>query len=134
MFDHGSEPLTESEIVTKRKIIFKLRFAFAQIMVHRSLLVNAANGTHIKGKFDANIATCLGTARDTIRFLYDTFRYRPFFRTWWYATTYAFKASGIILYFLVTGVFEDGETAKALVSDTEKALKIFEAMDRITVA
>ena len=134
VFDLDSEPLTESEIVTKRKIIFQLRFHFAQIMVHRPFLVNAANATHKHNTFDVNVQKCLAAARGTVRFLYDTFRYRPFFRTWWYATSYAFNASSIILYCLVTGLHDGADNAKALLADIEKALKIFEAMDCVTVA
>lgn len=131
-FDLDLDSLTESEIVTKRKIILQLRLSSALIGLHRPFLVSAAN-QHLKtNAYEANVRACLGAAQKTIQHLYDTFRYRPFFRTWWYATSYAFNASSIILYSLVTGLHEDD--ASLLLGDVEKALNIFQAMDGITVA
>jgi hypothetical protein len=124
-------PLTEPESVTKRKIVLKLRFYSARILIHRPFLVAAAyqgSSSH----FSANIQHCLGSSRETIHLLYDTFMNRPFFRTWWYNTTYAFNAITIILYVLVSHLQKG--SSEELLKVVEKSLKIFQAMDGIAVA
>ena len=57
---------------------------------------------------------------------------RPFFRTWWYNTTYAFNAITIILYVLVSHLQKG--SSEELLKVVEKSLKIFQAMDGIAVA
>lgn len=57
---------------------------------------------------------------------------RPFFRTWWYNTTYAFNAITIILYVLVSPL--QPENRENLLSDVEKTLNIFRAMSGVAVA
>ncbi|KAG8664265.1 uncharacterized protein FPOAC1_013972 [Fusarium poae] len=133
-YDLDVEPLTEPETVTKRKIILRLRFHFAQIMIHRPFLVNTANSSPKQATLDIHVQKCLGAAIDTIQFLYHTLKYRPFFRSWWYATSYTFNASSVILYCLVTGLYGGRDEAKTLTLGVEKALEILEAMGCITVA
>jgi hypothetical protein len=131
IFDLDDTPLTEPESVTKRKIVLKLRFYSARILIHRPFLVAAAyQGS--SSQFVANIQHCLDASRETIHLLYDTFMNRPFFRTWWYNTTYAFNAITIILYVLVSHLQKG--SSDELLKVVEKSLKIFQAMDGIAVA
>ena len=131
IFDLDDTPLTEPESVTKRKIVLKLRFNSARILIHRYFLVAAAyQGS--SSQFVANIDHCLDASRETIHLLYDTFMNRPFFRTWWYNTTYAFNAITIILYVLVSHLQKG--SSEELLKEVEKSLKIFQAMDGIAVA
>ena len=131
IFDLDDTPLTEPESVTKKKIVLKLRFYSARILIHRSFLVAAAyQGS--SSQLVANIQHCLDASRETIHLLYDTFMNRPFFRTWWYNTTYAFNAITIILYVLVSHLQKG--SSEELLKVVEKSLKIFQAMDGIAVA
>ena len=100
-------------------------------MIHRPFLLAAA-AQEQAGIFRLNVQTCLDAARQTVQLLYQTFINRPFFRTWWYNTTYAFNAASVILYVLVTGIHEG--SANELLFDVEMALKIFQAMDGIRIA
>ena len=130
-FDLDDTPLTEPESITKRKIVLKLRFYSARMLIHRPFLVAAAyQGS--SSQFSANIRHCLDSSRETIHLLYDTFMNRPFFRTWWYNTTYAFNAITIILYVLVSHLQKG--SSEELLQVVEKSLKIFQAMDGIAVA
>jgi hypothetical protein len=131
VFDLDDTPLTEPESVTKRKIVLKLRFYSVRILIHRSFLVAAAyQGS--SSQFAANIQHCLTASRETIHLLYDTFMNRPFFRTWWYNTTYAFNAITIILYVLVSHLQKGN--SEELLKVVERSLKIFQAMDGVAVA
>lgn len=131
IFDLDDTPLTEPESVTKRKIVLKLRFYSARILIHRPFLVAAAYSGS-SSQFVANIQHCLDASRETIHLLYDTFMNRPFFRTWWYNTTYAFNAITTILYVLVSHLQKG--SSDELLKVVEKSLKIFQAMDGIAVA
>ena len=100
-------------------------------MIHRPFLVTAASqpDTSI---FETSVRTCLDAARQTVQLIYQTFINRPFFRTWWYNTTYAFNAASVILYSLVSRF--QAESSQELLLDVEKALKVFQAMEGISVA
>ena len=100
-------------------------------MIHRPFLVTAANQQGI-GIFETNVRTCLDAARQTVHLLYQTFINHTFFRTWWYNTTYASNATSVILYVLVTGLHRG--SSEDLLLDVEKTLKIFQAMDAISIA
>lgn len=82
--------------------------------------------------FIANIQLCVKAATETIHLLYDTFINRPFFRTWWYNTTYAFNSITVILYALVAQLQK--ASSEELLKVVEKSLKIFQAMNRFAVA
>ncbi|KAJ9614973.1 hypothetical protein H2200_001047 [Cladophialophora chaetospira] len=131
VFDLSDASLTERESVTKRKIILQLRYHSARIMIHRPFLVTAACQQNA-GILETNVRTCLDAARETVELLYHTFINRTFIRTWWYNTTYAFNAASVILYVLVTGLHRG--SSKDLLLDVEKTLKIFQAMDVISIA
>ncbi len=83
-------------------------------------------------KIMSNVDRCLLAAKETIYLLHDTFINRPFFRTWWYNTTWAFNAITIILYVLVSRL--KPENREDLLIDVEKTLSIFRAMNGIRVA
>jgi hypothetical protein len=131
VFDLDNTSLTEPETVTKRKIVLKLRYYSARILIHRVFLVASAyQGS--SSSFSSNIQLCLNASQETIQLLYDTFLNRPFFRTWWYNTTYAFNSITIILYVLVSHLQKDN--SEELLKVVEKSLKIFQAMGGITIA
>lgn len=149
-FDLDTTTLTEKESMTKRKVVLKLRegnrsglccdnlanypssgFYSARILIHRPFLISAAY-SKVSSTLPSNVDFCLSAARETIHLLYDTFINRPFFRTWWYNTTYAFNAITIILYVLVSPL--QPKNYDDLLSDVEKTLGIFRAMDGIAVA
>jgi hypothetical protein len=100
-------------------------------MIHRPFLLAAA-AHDSAGIFETNVQACLDAARQTIQLLHQTFIHRPFFRTWWYNTTYAFNAASVVLYVLVAGLHREGTSG--LLLDIEKTLEIFRAMDTIKVA
>lgn len=100
-------------------------------MIHRTFLISAAY-SKTSSTLSTNVDICLAAARETIHLLYDTFINRPFFRTWWYNTTYAFNAITIILYVLVSPL--QPEKSEDLLSDVEKTLNIFRAMSGVNVA
>jgi hypothetical protein len=109
----------------------KSGFYSARILIHRTFLITAAY-SKASSAFSANVNICLTAARETIHLIYNTFINRPFFRTWWYNTTYAFNAIKIILYVLVSPL--QPENGEELLNDVEKTLKILRAMSGVAVA
>lgn len=55
-------------------------FHSARIYIHRSFLVEAASQQG--QRLAPHVEICLQAAEETICFLYDTLKHRPFFRTW----------------------------------------------------
>ena len=122
--------LTEPERVSRQKTVLKLRYFSARILFHRRFV--EAWSTDPETCFEPEINKCLDAARNTIQLLFETYLHRPYFRTWWYNTTYLLNASMITLYVFFTGVHD--VTASDLFQDIEKALEVFDAMGSIIVA
>ncbi|KAH8817495.1 hypothetical protein F5884DRAFT_830552 [Xylogone sp. PMI_703] len=130
IFELDSTPLTEKESTTKRKLVIKLRYYSVRILIHRPFLVASALQQNMGNT--ASVNYCIEASQKTIQLLYDTFVTRPFFRTWWYNTSYAFNAITVILYALVAQL--NKADWEGLLTYVEKCLAIFSAMNEITVA
>jgi len=79
-----------------------------------------------------HIQYCLEASQSTIATLYDAFLHRPFFRTWYYNTTYLLYATMIVLYVLLsyTGQVDDHN----LLQDGQRSLQVLDAMRSNPVA
>lgn len=114
-------------------------------------MLSSSVDTH-RAQYAAHTRACVEAARDTIRFVYTTYLYRPYFRTWWvlfrapflllfvrplltcrwYNCTYVLDATMVLLYVILADA--DAATAARLIEDIEKSLEIFSSMRRIAVA
>lgn len=123
--------LTEPEWMTKQKIVLKLRFLNAKILIHRPFLNTAGTG---KGQtaITEHIQSCVDASRQTIELLYEAYMHRPYFRTWWYNTTYLLYASLTLLYVVILNIY--AQNCDTLLHDVERSVKILRVMDRITIA
>lgn len=131
MFLFDKVSLTEPERVSRQKVVLKLRYYSARILLYRRFVELWSSGPEAR-LFIPDVNACLHAARETIRLLFDTYLHRPYFRTWWYNTTYLLNASIITLYVVFTGVHD--VTIPEIFEDVEKALDIFNAMGSVVVA
>ncbi|KAJ1326641.1 transcriptional regulatory protein GAL4 [Microdochium nivale] len=128
--DITASSLLESELITKQKIVIQLRLFSARILLHRPFLVSAATEAN-HGKYALHIQSCVEASKNTINLLYDSFASRPWFRSWWYNSSYALDASMVLLYVVLSNM--QPEPAEMLLAAAEKSIDIFRAMDRIAV-
>ncbi|OCL04280.1 hypothetical protein AOQ84DRAFT_271052, partial [Glonium stellatum] len=131
ILDLEKTSLTEPEYITKQKIVLKLRFLNARILFHRPFLITAATESK-RSLYLTHVELCVEASRETINLLYDAYMYRPYFRTWWYNTTYTLYASMILLYVVLSNIQPSLEAD--MLSDAEKSLDIFKAMNMVAVA
>ncbi|KAJ4347369.1 uncharacterized protein N0V89_011310 [Didymosphaeria variabile] len=122
--------LTEPERISKQKTVLKLRYLSARILIYRKFVETWS--THPEIRFRSEVNECLNAARSTIQLLYETYLHRPYFRTWWYNTTYLLNASMITLYVYFIGAHL--VPTSDLFQDVEKALDVFAAMGSVVVA
>ncbi|KAF2427355.1 hypothetical protein EJ08DRAFT_354842 [Tothia fuscella] len=128
-FDQSS--LVEPEWVSKQKIVLRNRFLNAKILLHRPFLIASANESD-QALYTVHVHACVAASVDTIQSLYEMYKYRPYFRTWWYNTTYTLYASMILLYVVLTNTLAvDRQYA---IQAVEKSLEIFNAMNMVGVA
>ncbi|KAK5994363.1 putative transcriptional regulatory C3C7.04-like protein [Cladobotryum mycophilum] len=124
-------PLDENELVTKQKIVLKLRFLYTNMLIHRQFLMSAAT-LSTRDQFSRNILSCVKAAREAIYFVHTTYQHRPYFRTWFYNTTYILDASMVLLYVILSNA--SPFPVQDIISDVEKSLEIFAAMKMLAVA
>lgn len=125
------QSLTEPEWMTKQKIVLELRFLNAKILLHRPFLIAATTGTD-PAVHDSHVKSCIAASRETIDVLYVAYMHRPYFRTWWYNTTYVLYASMILLYAVLSNI--QPENWQQLLQDVDKSLEILRVMNKITIA
>ncbi|KAJ3533533.1 hypothetical protein NM208_g7941 [Fusarium decemcellulare] len=122
--------LSDNELVTKQKVVLKLRFLNTKLLIHRPFLLSS---TTEKGRVSPrHVSSCVEAARETIRFLHHTYTYRPYFRTWWYNCTYVLDASMVLLYVVLVDICSC--PVEEVLADIQKSLDIFSAMDVVSVA
>ncbi|KAI1629100.1 fungal-specific transcription factor domain-containing protein [Exophiala viscosa] len=131
VFYFSRRSLTEPERVTRCKIVLKLRYHSARILLYRRFVETWASNDD-NATIGREVSACLQAARTTIQLLYDTYLHNPYFRTWWYNTTYLLNACMIALSVIFMGscdtpVFE-------IFEDLDKALEVFEVMKSVVVA
>lgn len=94
--DFEASSLEESELITKQKIVLKLRrlkrrdavplligsvgFLNANILLHRPFLMMRAGLS--QATVSRHVVSCIEAARETIAFMHTTYLHRPYFRTW----------------------------------------------------
>ena len=127
----SSSSLTEPEWRTKQKLVCNLRFWNARILLHRPFLLYLAASSEYQVD-GSHINTCVEASQATITILYDAFLVRPWFRTWWYNSTYVLYATMVVLYVLLSGIH--GLEEDRLLQDGQRGLKILEAMQSNAVA
>lgn len=130
-WDLKHQSLTEPEWMTKQKTVLELRFLNAKILLHRPFLIAATTGSD-PGIHASHVKTCIDASRKTIDVLYVAYMHRPYFRTWWYNTTYLLYASMILLYAVLSNI--QAESWQELLEDVDKSLEILRVMDKITIA
>ncbi|KIX00391.1 uncharacterized protein Z518_10530 [Rhinocladiella mackenziei CBS 650.93] len=125
------ESLDDALWAYKQKVVLKMRFYNARILINRPFIVASYPGHHVS-EFSQHVDICLDAARKTIQLIHNAFINRMYLRTWWYCTTYTLYASMIVLYLILV----DYPTIRGeeLISDVEKSLEIFSAMRQVVVA
>lgn len=97
--DYTTASLTDSELVIKQKTVLRLRKCFGHIttttmkvtdyekgslnfrvLIHRPFLFS--NTTEPNSMLSRHVLSCVESSRELIRFVYETYLYRPYFRTW----------------------------------------------------
>lgn len=130
-WDLKHQSLTEPEWMTKQKIVLELRFLNAKILLHRPFIIAVTTGTD-PGIYDSHVKSCIDASRKTIDVLYVAYMHRPYFRTWWYNTTYVLYASMILLYAVLSNI--QPESWEPLLQDVDKSLEILRVMNKLTIA
>ncbi|OQU95646.1 Fungal specific transcription factor domain-containing protein [Cladophialophora immunda] len=125
------ESLDDPVWAHKQKVVLKMRFYNARILVNRPFVVASAPAHDLAG-FSCHVDICLDAARKTILLIHSAFVNRIYLRTWWYCATYTLYANMIILY-LVLMEFPSVR-AEELIADVEMSLKIYNAMKQVVVA
>ncbi|CAK7199881.1 hypothetical protein SEUCBS139899_002567 [Sporothrix eucalyptigena] len=115
--------IDENEMVTKQKTVLKLRFYNARILLHHTFLISASTYAS-DGQDKTHVRACVDAASATMRFVYNTYLYRPC-----YNCIYILDATMVLLYVILSSVAPS--TAANLVADIEKSLEIFSSMRRI---
>ncbi|KAI6780262.1 putative transcriptional regulatory protein [Emericellopsis cladophorae] len=128
--DFDVSTLEESELITKQKIVLKLRFLNAKILLYRPFLITRAGRD--RAMVSQHVASCIEAARETIAFMHSTYRHRPYFRTWWYNCTYVLDASMVLLYVILSNICP--LPAEDIFSSVEMSLEIFRVMRMVVVA
>ncbi|KAK5129288.1 hypothetical protein LTR08_003618 [Meristemomyces frigidus] len=114
-----------------QKVVLKMRFYNARIVINRPFIVKSATSGDNAG-YSQHVDICLDAARKTIHLIHDAFINRMYLRTWWYCTTYTLYASMIILYLILMDFSK--VTGQELIADVEKSLEILTAMEQVVVA
>ncbi|KIW95043.1 uncharacterized protein Z519_03624 [Cladophialophora bantiana CBS 173.52] len=125
------ESLDDPVWAYKQKVVLKMRFYNARILINRPFVVASAPARGL-ASFSCHVDICLDAARKTILLIHSAFVNRIYLRTWWYCATYTLYANMIILY-LVLMEFPSVR-AEELIADVEKSLKIYNAMKEVVVA
>ncbi|KAB5545741.1 fungal-specific transcription factor domain-containing protein [Coniochaeta sp. 2T2.1] len=128
--DIRAASLTESDMVIKQKTVLKLRYLNFRVLIHRPFLL--LNTTNSNSMLSRHVLSCVESARELIQFVYETYLYRPYFRTWWYNCTYVLDATMVLLYVVLTNT--SPLPVEVILGDIDKSLEIFAAMRVLAVA
>jgi hypothetical protein len=120
-------------------------FLNTRLLIHRPFLLAASSPSEStpNPNYAFHVTACVSASSQTIETLHDTYRHRPYFRTWWYNTTYTLYASMVLLYVFLSNV--DVESSEAyntgcgfsredLLRVVQMSVEIFQAMDMVAVA
>ncbi|KIW02725.1 uncharacterized protein PV09_06159 [Verruconis gallopava] len=143
--DWDSASLVEPEWVSKQKVVLRNRFLNTRLLLHRPFLIAAAAETspqlsNHSRPYAIHVAACVNASVHTIESLYEMYKHRPYFRTWWYNTTYTLYASMVLLYVILSNINieVDGTnptyTRAHLMRIVQKSIEIFQAMNMVAVA
>ncbi|CZT15141.1 uncharacterized protein RCC_01033 [Ramularia collo-cygni] len=119
-----------TEMAAKQKLVLHLRYLNARIILHRPFLADFHGGDAAIRK--KHVDLCVDAARETIRVLYSAYASLPYFRTWWYNSTYSLYAGMIILYAIMLG--HTSVPSNNLVEDVKKSRDILRSMEEASVA
>ncbi|RSL72468.1 hypothetical protein CEP53_001114 [Fusarium sp. AF-6] len=128
--DLRASSLRENELITKQKFVLRLRYLNMKILIHRPFLLSAS--AEQGPPLSTHVSSCVQAASETIRFVWDTYMYRPYFRTWWYNCTYVLDATMALLY--VTLINTSPCPVEVILGDIDKSLEIFASMKMVAVA
>ncbi|KAK4504731.1 hypothetical protein PRZ48_002693 [Zasmidium cellare] len=101
--DYDKQSFTDSEWRLKQKLVLQLRYSNARILLHRPFFSCGGALTAKTAMLD-HIRPCVDASISTIDVLYAAYTSRPWFRSWWYNTTYLLYAEMVILYILLSDV------------------------------
>lgn len=109
--------------------------------MHRPFLIAAVSSPSSPSgtqPYNVHVTACVAASIRTIKCLYEMYKHRPYFRTWWYNTTYTLYASMILLYVILSNIDTESSnpehTRDRLVGTVQQSLEIFQSMDMVTVA
>ncbi|KAJ4177811.1 hypothetical protein NW755_013631 [Fusarium falciforme] len=126
----GASSLRENELITKQKVVLRLRYLNMKILIHRPFLLSAS--VEQDPLLSDHVSSCVQAASETIRFVWDTYLYRPYFRTWWYNCTYILDATMALLYVILINTSPC--PVEVILGDIDKSLEIFASMKMLAVA
>jgi len=122
--------LREAEWAAKQKLVLRIRYLNARIILHRPFLAQSLSRG--LSETQKHVDLCLDAARETIRLIYDSYANRHYFRTWWYNSTYTLYAGMIILYVIMLG--HTSVSSNDLMDDVKRSRDILYSMEEASVA
>ena len=119
-------------------------FLNTRLLIHRPFLIAAASSPTPNNTYTTHVMTCVDASVLTIESLHEMYRHRPYFRTWWYNTTYTLYASMVLLYVILSNMDVEnasgaldgakGYSRDYLLKMVQQSVEIFQAMDMVAVA
>ncbi|KAH8883510.1 hypothetical protein GQ53DRAFT_732392 [Thozetella sp. PMI_491] len=122
--------IEDTEAAMKQKIVLKLRYLNARILIHRAFLITASTESY-RQRLSSHTTACVDAAKGSIEFMHSTYLHRPYFRTWWYNCTYVLDATMVLLYVLVSDIYPISDD---ILQYIDKSLQIFASMKVLAVA
>lgn len=129
--DFDQPSLTDSGWRLQQKVVLKLRFLNACIVLHRPFLLLLAQDSSNTELLE-QVHLCVQASIDTIDTLYDSYLQRPSFRMWWYNAVYLLYASMVVLYTLLSDV--SGWSREILLNSAKRGIGVLDTMKSNKVA
>ncbi|KAH8674141.1 fungal-specific transcription factor domain-containing protein [Xylariales sp. PMI_506] len=124
--------LREPTWCRRQRLVLELRYHNVKMLLFRPFLSHQMHNP-MSGHEGLVTATerCLYSAQRTIEVIYETYQVHPYFRTWWYNTTYIMVAATVLLCFIIRSKREE---AAPVISFVEMGIEVLDAMDESVVA
>lgn len=116
-----------------QRLVLGIRYYNVKMILLRPFLAREGVTTqHLPPVLSSIIHRCVDAGRITITLMHDIYVNQPFFRTWWYNTTYVLYAASIVLWYTINTA--SAVEIPALLNLGDQAVDILEAMEESVVA
>lgn len=128
----------DAQYMKKQRLVLSIRYhnvrmlLFASFLTRERTSIDQVTPEMVPEIYKENIQKCLGSAKETIEIIYETYRHHDFFRTWYYNTTYTLFAVSIVLVYIVQEASD--EEKQSLYPFVEMSIEVLETMDDCVVA